>query len=114
MTTLDMTLDLGSDKSSGIGLKPYTASLSGDPLAFPLDHYSVDLIIEIPFKLVHIQRDVKGVGAGELYKSGWNPPDPEIASCSNIHSNIMNFICDRKWPDQQLYLCESSYGLYQK
>ena len=83
---------IGSDKSSGIGLKSYTASLSGDPLAFPLDHYSVDLIIEIPFKHVHIQRDVKGVGTGELYKSGWNPPDPEIASCSNIHSNIMNFI----------------------
>ena len=93
---------IGSDKSSGIGLKPYTASLSGDPLTFPLDHYSVDLIIEIPFKHVHIQRDVKGVGTGELYKSGWNPPDPEIASCSNIHSNIMNFICDPQTRNDQI------------
>jgi hypothetical protein len=69
------------NNTSGVHLIPYFASLSGDPLAFPLDYYSVDLIIKIPFKHVKIMPHLNETKTGELSKSTWKPLDPKIVPC---------------------------------
>ncbi len=80
---------IGKDNSSGIGLNPYYARLSGNPLAFPLDHYSVDLFIRIPF--VHVQINNNGGTYGDWYKAAWTTDQPQIVGC-NSTSNIVK--CD--------------------
>jgi hypothetical protein len=81
---------IGKDNSSGIGSKPYYALLSGNPLAFPLDHYSVDLFIRIPFK--HVQVNNNGGTYGDWYKAAWITEKPEIVPCSSTQNNIIK--CD--------------------
>jgi membrane protein YqaA with SNARE-associated domain len=83
---------IGKDNSSSTRLKPYFPLLSGNPLAFPLDHYSVDLFIRIPF--THITINNKGGTYGDWYKATWIATDPEITLCTNStsHSNFVK--CD--------------------
>ncbi|MFY9795860.1 MAG: hypothetical protein WAK17_16205 [Candidatus Nitrosopolaris sp.] len=81
---------LGNDNGSGIEMKPYSATLNGRPLSFPLDQYYVDLIVKIPFKDVTIQHNNQTYG--DL--SGWNSEVPKIVSCNSIQTNTKNFTCD--------------------
>ncbi|MFZ0510720.1 MAG: hypothetical protein WAM14_03865 [Candidatus Nitrosopolaris sp.] len=64
------------------------APLTGDPvsasLSFPLDRYSVDLVIKIPFKGVNIKNYTHYEA---VYNSSWNPSLGQFTYAWNHHTN---------------------------
>lgn len=91
---------IGGNRSD---LKPYLASLTGHPKAFPLDHYFVDLKMIIPFQGIKVHPNKPTYG--DLFNSEWKPdmnysiPDNyTIQECSTHKTDFMCLLSNKTDP----------------
>ena len=90
-----------TDFSSGVNV-PISAG-TADQLAFPLDHYSVDLIIKIPLKPYNLNHQGVKIQSynqtfGVSYNSTWNvertpPPESLLLTVPEIQKQYRNVDC---------------------
>jgi hypothetical protein len=97
---------IGGNRSN---LKPYVASLTGHPVAFPLDRYFLDLVMEIPFQGIKVHP--KNPTYGDLFNSAWKPDvtykipaNYTIQECSTHNTNFMCYELLSNNTDPQTYV----------